>query len=77
MLNATMAEKNSGLELRLNVERDSYIDDLRIPTVGLTVIIHDQTSYPFMEEFGFIIQPGSSIECAIKRRKVRSNSKKS
>lgn len=77
LLNATMAGKNSGLKLRLNVERDSYIDDIRIPTVGLSVIIHDQTSYPFMEEFGVIIQPGSSIECAIKRRKVRSKRKMS
>lgn len=74
LLNATLGGRNSGLKLRLNVESSSYIGDSRIPTVGLTVIIHDQKSYPFMEEFGVIIQPGSSIECAIRRRKVRPQS---
>ena len=70
LLKATLPGKDSGLKLRLNVERDSYIGNPAAPTVGLTVIIHDQKSFPFMEEFGRIIEPGSSTVCAIKRRKV-------
>ena len=70
LLNATLAGQNSGLKLRLNVEQDSYIRDAYSPTVGLAVIVHDQRSFPYMEEFGVIIQPGRSTQCAIKRREV-------
>ena len=71
LLNATLTGKSSGLKLRLNVERGSYIRNTVNPTVGLTVILHDQRSFAFMEEFGVIVQPGRSTICAVKRRKVR------
>ena len=71
LLNVTLAGQNSGLKLRLNIERDSYIAARLRPLVGLTIIVHDQKSFPFMEEFGLAIQPGISTLCAIKRKKVR------
>ena len=70
LLNATLAGKDSGLKLRLNIERDSYITNPVTPTVGLTVILHDQKSFPFMEGFGIVLQPGISTFCTIRRRKV-------
>ena len=69
LLNATLAGKNSGLKLLLNIERDSYIPQ-KHNSVGLVVLIHDQKSLPIVEEFGITVQPGMSTFCAIKRRKV-------
>ena len=71
MISATLAGRSSGLKLRLNIERDSYIGKLLNPSVGISVVIHDQKSFPFMEEFGMAIQPGISTLCAIKRKQVR------
>ena len=72
VIHATFAGQNSGLKLRLNIERDSYIASTVRPSVGLAVIIHDQKSFPFIEEFGIAIQPGISSLCSLKRRKVCS-----
>ena len=69
LLNVTLAGKDSGLKLRLNIERESYVKN-PVASVGLTLLIHDQKAFPFMEGYGVIIQPGMSTVCAIKRRKV-------
>ena len=69
LLNVTLAGKGSGLKLRLNIERESYLKN-PVASVGLTLLIHDQKAFPFMEGYGVIIQPGMSTVCAIKRRKV-------
>ncbi|CAH3015517.1 unnamed protein product [Porites evermanni] len=55
LLYATLSGKNSGLRLLLNIERDSYLATNIRPTVGLAIIIHDQKSFPFMEDFGTTI----------------------
>ncbi|KAL9982338.1 hypothetical protein ACROYT_G004368 [Oculina patagonica] len=68
-LHATLAGQNSGLKLRLNIERDSYLPNTLSPFVGLAILIHDQRIFPIVEEFGIKIQPGVSTLCAIKRRK--------
>ena len=70
LLHATLAGQNSGLKLLLNIERNTYIKSAVRPSVGLAMIVHDQKSFPFMEEYGMAIQPGVSTLCAIKRKKV-------
>ena len=70
LLHATPAGQNSGLKLRLNIERESYLYNTENPFVGLVILIHDQKTFPSVEEFGIKIQPGVSTLCAIKRRKV-------
>ncbi|KAL9982892.1 hypothetical protein ACROYT_G005003 [Oculina patagonica] len=70
VINATMAGHLNGLKLLLNIERDSYLDNSLNPIVGLTVLVHDQESYPFMEQFGFLVQPGVRTLCSIKRKKI-------
>ncbi|XP_022795978.1 amiloride-sensitive sodium channel subunit beta-like [Stylophora pistillata] len=70
LLKASLAGRLSGLSLRLNIERDSYITNLLSPAVGIVILIHDQKIYPPVEEFGIAIQPGMSTFCAIKRRKI-------
>ena len=70
LLHATSAGQNSGLKLRLNVERGSYQESQENPFVGLAILVHDQKTFPSVEEFGIKIQPGVSTFCAIKRRKV-------
>ena len=69
LLNVTVAGKDSGLKLRLNIERENYLKN-PLASVGLTLLIHDQKAFPLMEGYGVIIQPGMSTVCAIKRRKV-------
>ncbi|CAH3015518.1 unnamed protein product [Porites evermanni] len=70
LLHATLSGKNSGLRLLLNIERDSYLITNIRPTVGLAIIIHDQKSFPFMEDFGTTVQPGISTLCAFRKRKI-------
>ena len=70
LLRATSAGQNSGLKLRLNIERESYPDNTVSPFVGLAILIHHQKTFPSVEEFGIKIQPGVSTVCAIKRSKV-------
>ncbi|XP_078372764.1 acid-sensing ion channel 3-like [Oculina patagonica] len=70
LLPATSAGQNSGLKLRLNIERESYLHNTLNPFVGLAILIHDQKTFPAVEEFGIKIQPGVSTLCAIKRRKI-------
>ena len=71
LLYVTLSGKNSGLRLLLNIERDSYLATNIRPTVGLAIIIHDQRSFPFLEDFGTTVQPGVSTRCAFRKRKVR------
>ena len=68
--NATMAGHLNGLKLLLNIERDSYLENPVYPFVGLTVLVHDQETFPYMEQFGFLVQPGVRTLCSIKRKKV-------
>ncbi|XP_022795979.1 acid-sensing ion channel 1-like [Stylophora pistillata] len=70
LLKTSSAGRLSGLSLRLNIERDSYITNLLSPSVGIIILIHDQKTYSPVEEFGIAIQPGMSTFCAIKRRKM-------
>lgn len=70
IINATMAGHLNGLKLLLNIERDSYLDNPVNPFVGLKVLVHDQQTFPVMEQFGFAVQPGVRTLCAIKRKKV-------
>ncbi|KAL9982331.1 hypothetical protein ACROYT_G004360 [Oculina patagonica] len=70
LLHATLAGQNSGLKLRLSIERDSHLPNTINPFVGLAILIHDQKTFPIAEEFGIKIQPGVSTLCAIKRRKI-------
>lgn len=65
-----MAGHQNGLKLLLNIERDNYLDNALYPFVGLTVLVHDQATYPFMEQYGFLVQPGLRTLCAIKMKKV-------
>ena len=67
---STLAGQNSGLKLRLNIEREGYLKSTLNPFVGLAILIHDQKAFPIMEEFGIKVQPGVSTLCAIKKRKV-------
>ena len=70
LINATMAGHLNGLKLLLHVERDSYLDNPKNPFVGLIVLVHDQNTFPFMEQFGFVVQPGVRNLCALKRKEV-------
>jgi len=70
VINATIAGNLNGLKLLLNIERDSYLGNAQYPFVGLTVLVHDQETFPYMEQFGFLVQPGVRTLCSIKRKKV-------
>ena len=70
VINATMAGQLNGLKLLLNIERDNYLDNPLNPFAGLAVLVHDQQTFPFMEQFGFVVQPGVRTLCSIKRKKV-------
>ncbi|XP_078356916.1 acid-sensing ion channel 1C-like [Oculina patagonica] len=72
VINATMAGHLNGLKLLLNIERDSYLDNPFYPFAGLTVLVHDQDTFPYMEQFGFLVQPGVRTLCAIKRKEIKS-----
>ncbi|XP_022796996.1 amiloride-sensitive sodium channel subunit gamma-like isoform X2 [Stylophora pistillata] len=67
---ALFAGKQSGFKLRLNIERESYLPNLVWSSVGIVILIHDQNSYPIVEEFGFVVPPGMSTTCAIRRRNI-------
>ena len=70
IIQATMAGQLNGLKLLISIERPSYLANPINPFVGLTVLVHDQKTFPFMEQFGFAVQPGVRTLCAIKRKKV-------
>jgi len=70
VINATIAGNLNGLKLLLNIERESYLENAEYPFVGLTVLVHDQETFPYMEQFGFLVQPGVRTLCSIKRKKV-------
>lgn len=69
---ATAAGHLNGLRLLLNVEKDSYLDNAASPIVGLRVLVHDQHTFPMMEQFSFAVRPGVRTLCSIKRKKVCS-----
>ena len=69
-LKATMAGKNNGLKLRLNIQRDSYLIHSMNPFVGITLLVHDQNNFPFMAEHGFGVEPGIHTFCSVKMKKV-------
>ncbi|XP_068711951.1 acid-sensing ion channel 1C-like [Montipora foliosa] len=70
VINASLAGQLGGLKLNLNIERNSYLIDSSNPYVGLIVLVHDQKSFPCMEQFGFAVKPGVRTLCAIKRKKL-------
>lgn len=70
LINVTLAGHPNGLKLLLNIERDSYFDNPLIPSVGLTVLVHDQRTFPFMDQYSFAVPPGHRTLCSIKRKKV-------
>lgn len=70
LINVSLAGADFGLKLLLNIERDSYVENSIVPFVGLSVLVHDQRTYPFMEQRSFAVQPGLQTICAIKRKKV-------
>ena len=70
LINTTLAGHATGLNLLLNIERDSYLDNPIYPLVGLVVLVHDQRTYPFMEQNSFAAKPGHHTLCSIKRKKV-------
>ena len=55
-----------GLQLELNVEQYDYLGDIA-DAAGFRVIIHNQTDFPFPEDEGFSVQPGSLTSVAIDR----------
>ena len=69
IINATMAGQLNGLKLLLHIEKDSYLDNAVNPFAGLTVLVHDQQTCPFMEQFGFAVRPGVRTLCAIKGKR--------
>ena len=71
-LQATMAGQNSGLKLRFNIESEGYLKSTLNTFAGLVILIHDQKTFPIVEEFGIKVQTGVSTLCAIKRRKVNA-----
>ena len=70
LLKTTMGGKNSGLKLRLNIQRDSYITDTKNPFVGVVIVIHDQNNFPFIGEHGIGVEPGAHTFFSIKMKKV-------
>ena len=70
IIKASLEGQTGGLKLQLNVERESYLLDPSNPYVGLTVLVHDQKSFPLMEHFGFAVHPGVRTLVAVKRKKV-------
>jgi len=70
LINVSLAGRLAGLKLLLNIERDSYVYNPTEPFVGLSVRVHDQSTFPFMDHHTFAVQPGLQTLCAIKRKKV-------
>ena len=70
LINVSLAGGHVGLKLLLNIERKSYVDNPILPFVGLSVLIHDQSTFPFMDRHTFAVQPGVQTLCAIQRKKV-------
>ena len=69
---ATAPGHLNGLRLLLNVERDNYLYNPWTSLVGFRVLVHDQHTFPVLQQFGFFVRPGVRTLCAIKRKKVCS-----
>lgn len=59
-----------GLRLKLNVEEEDHVTNFNSPMAGFKVLIHDQNTYPIVEEIGFAIQPGTHTFASISVTKV-------
>lgn len=70
MLTARIPGRNNGLKLRLNIQRNGYIKYPKNPFAGITLFVHDQNNFPFMEEYGFLVEPGTHTFIPIKMKKV-------
>ena len=56
---ARMAGKHNRSKLRLNIQKDAYMNNSKRPFFGLAVLVHDQGSVSFMEEDGLGVAPGT------------------
>lgn len=70
-LRARMAGKNNGLKLRLNIQRNGHVKNPHKPFVGITVLVHEQDNFPFMDEYGLAVEPGKHTFLSIKMKRVR------
>lgn len=70
LLKARMAGKNSGLKLRLNIQKDAYLKNAKRPFAGVAVLVHDQKNFPFMEEVSLGVAPGIQTFYSFKMKQV-------
>ena len=70
LLKARMPGKNSGLKLRLNIQQDAYLKNAKRPFAGVAVLVHDQKSFPFMEEASPGVTPGIQTFYSFKMKQV-------
>ena len=66
----TLGGNENGLRLNLNLEQEHHVREYTQPTAGFKVLVHDQNEYPFVEQFGFVVQPGIHTYCSLRRKKV-------
>lgn len=55
-----------GLTLEFNIQQSEYISALA-PDAGIRVSIHERGTYPFPEDDGFTISPGSASSVALRQ----------
>ena len=55
-----------GLTLEFNIQQSEYISALA-PDAGIRVSIHERGTYPFPEDDGFTVAPGSATSVALKQ----------
>lgn len=55
-----------GLTLEFNIQQSEYISALA-PDAGIRVSIHERGTYPFPEDDGFTISPGSASSVALQQ----------
>lgn len=72
MQESTLAGTENGLRLNLNLKQDDYIRDYKYnePTAGFEIFVHDQREFPLVEQFGFVVQPGTHTYCSLRKKKV-------
>ena len=69
-LTVKMAGAFGGLRLTLFLDQRNYERNHMNPQAGFKVLVHDQNEYPFVEELGFAVQPGTQTSCVIRRHQV-------
>lgn len=67
---STLVGTENGLRLNLNLKQEDYIRDYDEPTAGFKILVHDQNEFPFVEQFGFVVQPGTHTYCSLRKKKV-------